>query len=115
MSRFRFTLSLFVRILSIIFCLLLVINVFRNVFNGGSSIVQVNFTGLLNSLSDYPTISFTNTISNFTITADWGFLNGLRNFINIFMKAVGLIVFLANNLTSMLSFVFRSLAILLGF
>lgn len=115
MRSYKFYASIFFRILGIILALLLVINVFRNVFNAGSASVQVNFTGLLNSLSSYPQISFTNYLNSYVITADWGLLNGLRNFFNIFAHMIGLIVFLAVNLTSMLSFVFRSLSILLGF
>jgi len=90
-------------VLGIFFTFLLFVALIRNV-NGGFT--HITFSGLLEYLQNSPTLIPNFAISDFTIISDWGFLDGLRNFLNIFTQIFGLIVWFAKNAINGLLYVF---------
>lgn len=78
---------------------------------GGKS--PISFTGLLEYLSSInrPFVNF--AISDYTITADWGLINGLRDIINVIMSVVGVAVFIGKSLVNSFAYLFQILGFLL--
>ena len=58
-----------------------------------------------------PFVNF--SIGDYTITADWGLINGLRDFFNVFMSLVGILVFTAKSLINSLAVVFKLVGFIL--
>ena len=96
-------------VFAIIFAVLLVIMVVKT----ASGNPPVTFTSLLEFLStiERPFVNF--SIGDYTITADWGLINGLRDFFNVFMSLVGILVFTAKSLIHSLAVVFKLVGFIL--
>lgn len=82
----------------LIFCIfLLVVNVFAYILFSTTD-EPVSFSSLLKKLEDAPVIelSLQDSVKIFTITQDWGILNGLRDFINALGSVIGLAVWICS-------------------
>ena len=97
----------------LVFALIFICLLILMVVKAASGKSPVTFTSLLEFLStiDRPFVNF--AISDYSITADWGLLNGLRNFFNIFMSIFGIGVFTAKSLVNVLAFLFQVLGFIL--
>lgn len=89
----------FFRILGLIFCIILFVRLFWSVRSNSSSLT---FTGLLDWFSNLNSLDISINVSNYEISGDWGIFNGFKNFLNIFAKAFGVIVWLFANLLNLL-------------
>lgn len=98
-------------IISVLFVFLfalLVINLFRRINNG----TNVSFNGFLDMLSRSNSFSITVNISDFTINGNWGLIDGLRQFFNVFAQIFGVLVWLGSNLINLILFLGQFLSYL---
>jgi len=95
--------NVFLRVCFILCLILLIINVFAFVLFNTSDHV-ITFSEFLDRLEeapgDYPDLN--STIHDFNITEDWGVLNGLRDFLNIFADVFGFIVWIGAIFTKLI-------------
>ena len=101
----------FVNILLIFVCILLIVNFFRATTEVGS----ISFYSLLQTFgaANETLIPFTSRLLNITIGGDWGLLNGLRDFFNIFGSIFSVAIFLSQNILASINFVVNFVALLL--
>lgn len=83
-----------------IFAILLVILLVKT----ASGFEPITFTSLLEFLSSVKKVFVDFSIGDFTITADWGLFDGLRDFLNIPMSMIGIVVFVGKSLVNILWF-----------
>ena len=98
MRSLNISLRLLLVILGIFSTILLIINFSRSVI--GSS--NVSFSSFLNFLSSIDIFQITINISDFTIPGNWGIIDGLRLFLNVFAQAIGVVVYLCANLINLI-------------
>lgn len=96
-SSFKFIFS----ILSILLCLLLIFSIFKFSFTSS----DLSFSSFLNWLGSVNSTSINFSISDFYIYGNWGIIDGLRNFLNIFAQLFAVIVYLATQLINLIIFV----------
>lgn len=89
----------FFRVLGLIFFVVLFVRLFWSLRSGSSNLT---FAGFLDWFSNLNSLDVNIDVSNFGIRGDWGLLDGLKNFFNIFAKAFGVIVWLFANLLNIL-------------
>lgn len=89
---------------------IIVVNVFRRANSG----VDLSFNGFLSMLSNSNSYSINVNISDFSINADWGLLNGLKNFFNVFANIFGVVVWLGSNLLNLVLFLGQFVAFVLA-
>lgn len=90
-------------LLILVFCILLVFLLFRK-FMGNSNIPTFSsFLEMLTTVKtpEVPFVSFSFT----SITASWGVFDFLKDFLNLFVDAFNVILFLINGLISLASYV----------
>lgn len=90
-------------IIVLFFLFILAVNLFRKI-NSGSSVSFSAFLEFLGSLDSF-TVNF--SISDFTIGGNWGIIDGLRNFINVFAYFLGVTLWMFLNLYNCLVYIFR--------
>lgn len=88
-------------VLFLFLLVILIISLFRRVLGGS----YISFNGFLDYLSSVHGVSVDINISDFSIPGNWGVIDGLRQFFNIFAKMFGVIVWLASNLVNLILFV----------
>ena len=90
-------------VLGIVLLVLLVVVLIRR-FKGVNS--YPTFTGFLEYFTNIkaPSIPFLSEVSN-GITADWGWFNFFRDFLNGFMSIVDVLIFFVNGLISVVSYI----------
>lgn len=102
--------ALFFRVLFVIICFVLLINIGRILFNGSS----VTFSGFLDFVSNTNFSQINVNIRDFTIVSDWGLFNFLKDFINIFASLMGVTFFMVSNLLNLLLFILNFVVYILG-
>lgn len=90
------------RILSLIFCILLIVMIFRK-FTGNNN--TPTFTSFLDMLTNVKTPSIPFVNFSFTVLGDWGVFNFLRDFLNVFVDLFNVILFLVNGIISLFQYV----------
>lgn len=85
----------------ILFAILFIISLFRVMYNNE----LLTFTGLLETLSDAPTITLPAAL-DYTITADWGFFNFFRQFLNMFTSLFSVLVFVAAAIVQVVIYIY---------
>lgn len=88
------------RVLFLFLMAVLIVSLFRRILGGNS----LTFNGLLDYLSNTQGVSIDINISNFSIGGNWGIVDGLRQFFNIFAKLFGVLVWLGSNLINLILF-----------
>lgn len=93
-----------ISLLSLIFMVLVVVMLFRK-FTGNNTIPT--FTSFLEMLTSIktPTIPFSD-FSFTTIASDWGIFNGFKSFLNMFVSLFNVLIFLANGLMTLGSYIY---------
>lgn len=98
------------RLLLLISCFILFIRIFSRLRGGDSSL---SFTGFLEFLSNLNSFDINIDLSDFTIGGDWGIIDGLRRFFNIFGYAFGVLVWVCSNVFNVINYVFQFVRFLL--
>lgn len=93
------------RILGYISLITILITICAIIFRGVTQ--PIGFTYILESLSNFNNINIPNYIQSFTITADWGILEFLRNFLNIFTTSFGAILNFCGYLLNALYYMYQ--------
>ena len=93
-------------ILGVILLFLLVINFARQIRTGHF----VTFRSLLNWLGEVDSFGMTKYVSAWTIRGDWGIIDGLRKFFNMFGDIFGVLFFMFSNLIGSIRFVLQFIA-----
>ena len=101
MSRYKFVFHSIFALLGF-FCFVLLVISFVYKTNNSS---YLTFRGFLDWLSSVNTTHFSVNVQDFTIVADWGIFNAIRDFLNIFGTMFGIIFFFGANLLNLLLFV----------
>lgn len=94
-------LGMCVSVFAVLLCFMLIVSLVRKTASGD----PLTFSSLLNWLGNLRSFSLQVNISDFTIVADWGLFNFLRNFLNIFTTSFGILYFLGANLINLLIFI----------
>ncbi len=96
------TFGVVTKLLSIVVVALLVAIIIAKYSGNGN---LPTFTSFLETLSNSPTLSIPIfNISTFVLN-DWGVFNWLRDFISVFMSLINIIIFFANGVLSVLSYI----------
>lgn len=101
-------------VFSTLFVIILIINLYKSASGQGS----VTFTGMLQWLQNFsvgfqvPNLS--NSIGTFLIRGDWGIIDGLRHFFNLFSTLFGVGYYIVMNLIYTLTFAGKFLYYILG-
>lgn len=101
-------------VFSILFAIVLIVNLYKSASGQGS----VTFTGMLQWLQNFsvgfqvPNLS--NAIGIFLIRGDWGIVDGLRQFFNLFSTLFGVGYYIVMNLIYTLTFAGKFLYYILG-
>lgn len=98
--------KILLRIVFILCSLLLIANLIRKVSSGA----DLSFSAFLNWLGNVNYFKINFNISSWTIGGDWGIIDGLRKFFNMFGNLFGLIFYMCANLISLVSFLTQFLA-----
>lgn len=96
-------------ILGFALVILLTISLFRTLSNTST---DLSFTGMLNYFSSVPSMQFVN-IADFTIVADWGIFNFLKNFLNLFAYLFGFSIWFSQNIYNLILWLFYMVRYLL--
>ena len=89
------------RVVFIIVALLLIINFARKLYSG----TDLSFSSFLNWLGSVDSFGATKIVSPWKIGGDWGIIDGLRKFFNMFGNLFGVIFFMCSNLIGLISFI----------
>lgn len=92
--------KMIVRVVFIITAVLLILN-FSRKLRGGA---DLSFSAFLNWLGNVKSFDIKLNISAWTIGGDWGIIDGLRKFLNMFGNLFGVTFYLCANLISLLIF-----------
>lgn len=105
-------------ILSVIFGTILLVLLVVNLYKTALGMPTITFTSTLEWLSTinmpFEVPNMQSIIRSLTITADWGILQGLRDFINILGTALSVLVWLGSNLVYCIIFFATLLIFILG-
>lgn len=88
------------RVVFILICALLIANFIRKVSSGA----DLSFSAFLNWLGNVDYFNMKFNISAWTIGGDWGIVDGLRKFFNMFGNLFGVIFYMCANLIGLISF-----------
>lgn len=97
-------------IISLILFALIIASIFKKSFSGE----DLSFTSFLNWLGDLDSFTINISISDFFIYGNWGILDGLRNFFNIFAQLFGVIVYMGSNAINLIIFAGQFIGFLLA-
>jgi len=98
------------RVVFIVVAILLIIN-FARKLRGGS---DLSFSAFLNWLGNIDSFDMRFKVSAWTIGGDWGIVDGLRKFFNMFGNLFGVIFYLCANLISLLVFLGKFIVFIFG-
>ena len=97
-------------VLVVIICVLLIFNFARSMISPDQFITFESLFQVLSGLEGIPLIP----LNSLTITADWGILNGLRDFFNIFTGLFTYGIWFATSAINAVLFIFRILIFAFG-
>ena len=92
-----------IRVVFIVVAILLIINFARKLTSGA----DLSFSAFLNWLGNIDYYSISVKISSFTIKGDWGIVDGLRKFFNMFGNLFGVSVYMCANLINLILFLMQ--------
>lgn len=113
-ANFELTGNILLLVFSTLFVIVLIINLYKSASGQGS----VTFTGMLQWLQNFnvgfqvPNLS--NAIATFLIRGNWGIVDGLRQFFNLFSTLFGVGYYIIMNLIYTLTFAGKFLYYILG-
>lgn len=102
--------KIILKILFFISIAIVIVNLFRRVIGGTG--LFMGFENFFEQLSNVDSLQINFGVESFIINADWGILNGLKNFINVFAYILGVLVWLGVNLINLLLFLMQFVRIL---
>ena len=98
------------RVVFIIVAILLIINFARKLRFGA----DLSFRAFLNWLGNVKSFNIRLNLSAWTIGGDWGIVDGLRKFFNMFGNLFGITFYLSANLIATVSFLCQFLIFIFG-
>lgn len=100
------------KLIFIITIFILIINLARNlIYNNGNNLT---FTKLLESMYNLgQDIWQLPTLENLTIVNNWGILEFVKDFINLFINLFNAGIYFANSMITLISFLIRAISILI--
>lgn len=101
-QKFKHNLGSIFGVLGFIFFAILICRVFFKV-NGSAN--NLNFSSFLNFLSNLNSVEVDLSFPDFGIGGSWGAFDFLRNFINLFSRILGVVVWLGKNIVNLLNYV----------
>lgn len=93
-------------VLAIFACIILCINFYK----GNNALT---FTSFLNFIQSTPNVGLSYSISDLTISGDWGILDKIREFLNILTTPLSMILYLAVAIINALVYLFYFLKFIL--
>ena len=106
MSKFSSMGKMITRVVFIIVAILLILNFARKLRSGA----DLSFGAFLNWLGNVKSFNINVNISAWSIGGDWGIIDGLRKFFNMFANMFGVIFYLCANLIYLISFIAQFIA-----
>ena len=91
------------RVVFILVAVLLIINFSRKLYGGA----DLSFSAFLNWLGGIDSFGATKVVSAWTIGGDWGIVDGLRKFFNMFGNLFGVVFFMFSNLIGLIRFLLQ--------
>lgn len=102
-SRFNFRVGIVSRLLFVILFLIILVRVVSVVRNGSNS--NLSFTGFLSFLSTLNTVQINISYTDFLIGGNWGIIDNLRQFFNVFAGVFGVLIWLTSNIVNVLLYI----------